>query len=92
MAKWARANRTEFYKLAARLIPTETHIAGDFALKSADDAELDAAIETLAAEAGINVVAQRKTRRRYTNQLADYTPTLNKARFMHWARPCANAY
>ncbi|ERI59326.1 hypothetical protein [Xylella fastidiosa] len=60
LAKWARANRTEFYKLAARLIPTETHIAGDFALKSADDAELDAAIAKLAAEAGISVVTRGK--------------------------------
>jgi hypothetical protein len=27
LIEWAEANRTEFYKLFARLIPTEQHIA-----------------------------------------------------------------
>ena len=28
MAKWARENRTEFYKIYARLIPVEQHVSG----------------------------------------------------------------
>ena len=28
MTEWARANQTEFYKIAARLIPTEQQITG----------------------------------------------------------------
>lgn len=27
MAAWARENQTEFYKIYARLVPTETHLA-----------------------------------------------------------------
>lgn len=46
MADWARENLTEFYKLYARLIPTE--VIGDFTIRDAtelSDAEL-AAIAT----------------------------------------------
>jgi hypothetical protein len=28
LVAWAKKNRTEFYKLYARLIPTETHVTG----------------------------------------------------------------
>lgn len=29
MAKWARENLTEFYKLYGRLIPVESHLSGE---------------------------------------------------------------
>lgn len=34
-AKWAKANPTEFYKIAARLIPTETNLTGSLGTYSA---------------------------------------------------------
>ncbi|HHW4685700.1 MAG TPA: hypothetical protein ACQGQG_10495 [Xylella sp.] len=57
LVAWADENKTDFYKLAARLIPTETHLTGALTLKDADDAELDAAIAALAAEAGVSLGA-----------------------------------
>lgn len=29
MADWARENRTEFYRIYARLLPVETHLSGN---------------------------------------------------------------
>lgn len=34
-ARWAKANPTEFYKIAARLIPTETNLTGTLGTYSA---------------------------------------------------------
>lgn len=74
LAKWACANRTNFYTLAARLIPKQTHIASKFALNSADVAELDAAIAVLATQSCLGIIAGRKMRRRCTNRVANYPP------------------
>lgn len=55
LVAWGEENQTEFYKLAARLIPTETHVTGQFKLEDASDADLNDALARLAAEAGVSL-------------------------------------
>ncbi|HHW4673594.1 MAG TPA: hypothetical protein ACQGQW_00065 [Xylella fastidiosa subsp. pauca] len=60
LVAWAQENKTDFYKLAARMIPTEAHVCGELELKEAGDDELDAAITAYAAQAGISLVVRGK--------------------------------
>ncbi|NRP54177.1 hypothetical protein AA93_12145 [Xylella fastidiosa subsp. pauca 11399] len=58
LVAWAQENKTDFYKLAARMIPMETRVSGEFELKEAGDDELDAAIAAYATQAGISLVVR----------------------------------
>ncbi|WP_235443620.1 DUF5681 domain-containing protein [Xylella fastidiosa] len=61
LVAWARDNKTDFYKLAARMIPTEARVSGELELKEAGDDELDAAITAYATQAGISLVVRRES-------------------------------